>query len=406
MRAVVNTNRKVFGNYFQTLATLLRGILGRNFNYCTPSFFRFDVQDVKELKPSNVSHTPSQLCKTCEGIHFLVTDSIIVINVMLYNLVMKIKTLIRNFLVNFRKQEFGLFTFPRTLDLFCKFLRKRSDTFLGLVQPSGVFNFKSVRVCDKTFTPNINTNRPINWFKNLGVNIITRKTNIPFTVSFTNSYSFNFSTERNLSVKFEFEDTKFFNSQDIIFQNPTCLFQGQGIISIKTFESWKSRSLSFLNSTKEIQVGFIKTFNNILECLGGNLFKFGVCFFKFTELVCLVIARNKTSKVFVGVNTLFKTKVVNLTAKFKDYIGLFLCCLIDIGSEFVCLFHVCSPIDSCSIRQLKYTLVSVKSQGKNARSVSHTLKGWGFRPSIVYKNAFFSYYNFAGKAYNNKYLNI
>ena len=142
--------------------------------------------------------------------------------------------------------------------------------------------------------------------------------------------------------------------------------------------------MSFLNSTKEILICFVKTFNNILKTLRRDLFKFRVCFFEFVKLVGLVVSRYRPEKIFVGVNTLFKTKVIYLTAKFKDCISLFLCCLIDIGSEFVCLFHVCSPIDSCSIRQLKYTLVSVKSQGKNARSVSRTLKGWGFRPSIVY----------------------
>ena len=93
MRAVVNTNIQSFGNYLSTATTHLRSILGRNFNYCTSSFFRFGVQDIKELKPSNVSHTPSQLRETCESIHTLVANQIVVINVVFCDFVVKIKTL-------------------------------------------------------------------------------------------------------------------------------------------------------------------------------------------------------------------------------------------------------------------------------------------------------------------------
>ena len=154
----MDTNGKVFRNSASTLGTKLSCIFGRNFDYFSSSFRRFEVEYIKKLKPSYISHRPIETVITIPRVHLFNTDSIILFKKLISNLKMKIPSLVSNPLIGFGNKYPRLLSSVRTFNSTRKPLLPHSKNILGFLKEVGVFYPFIFRGSEETLTANINTN--------------------------------------------------------------------------------------------------------------------------------------------------------------------------------------------------------------------------------------------------------
>ena len=283
----MNTNTQVFRNFFTTRGTNLRCPFGWHFYNSSPSFFRFGLKNIKEVKPCHIFHT---FIKTfpisIPTLKFFNTDYIIITQQIICNFIMKISTLIINLFVNFSNKYSGFLSTMRSFKFSAKRLLSGFQGIFGFLHKTWVRYFFTIRSSQKTLTAYIYPNTFTCFWQWLRWNIITRKINIPFSCQcFLNGYGLDVSFNR--SMKFNFELSNLLNMKIFSIKLPACLFQSKTIISAISFKTRIARLFTRFNSSEKRLKRSINSFNYILKCLRRDFIKFRACFFQVWKLVVL-----------------------------------------------------------------------------------------------------------------------
>jgi len=318
----MNTNRKVFGNSSPTLRTDLRGIFGRNFNYFTPSFRRFETKDIEELKPGYVSHRPVKtMVVAIPGVHLLNTDSIVFSKELISYLKMEVTPLVPNLLVGFGNQNSRFSPSVRAFDSTGKPLLPHTKHILSFLEEVGVSYPLTIRGDQKGLAAYIYTYRLTSRRQGLFGDILAREAYIPLARrTSTDGDCFNVSLYK--TGKTELKPTYIPDSEVFAFQSPASLFQCEAVIPIPTFEAGESSfAIAVLNPAKETSVGLVQPLQHLLKHLRAYITVFREGSFKLRELFNLVKAGDRAFVLMVNGYTLLKSCVVESTTKFKPVIG-------------------------------------------------------------------------------------
>ena len=183
MRATMNPDIQCLRDHVPTSGTNLQCVLGIYFNNFLTGILLCN-EACQKIETKQHLATPIKRCKRIPRVHFFDANLVIIFNIMFGNFVLKISTLIRNFLVKYSNLYSLIFSPFRFFNFLRKFFLKFRKFFLTLIQPAWIFDFKSVAVGKKRFASDINADRLICFLKYIFRNIIAGKTGEPFPVAF------------------------------------------------------------------------------------------------------------------------------------------------------------------------------------------------------------------------------
>jgi len=208
----------------------------------------------------------------------------------------------------------------RTFDPAGEPLLSLDQDILRLLKEAGIFNLLTLAGSEEGFTTDIYAYYPASFRQGAVGDILTGEADIPFACrvsAYGNSFNVAFNRAGEAKLKLAYiPDRKVF-----AIQFPTGLLQGEGVISISTFESGETRFISILHSAEEAIIGSIQPFKNILENLRAYLSVFWNGSSKLRELLNLVKLRDRAVIVPVNGNTLVKSDIVEISAKVEPVLG-------------------------------------------------------------------------------------
>lgn len=232
------------------------------------------------------------------------------------NLVSEVSATIFNSIMNLC----NYFTFPTAFFaafwLFAQASLSSCQTFFIGLEKARIVYFYTGAQGQKSGYSGITANDFICLVENL-FRSFNRKAGKPLSAGiFTNRQRFNLADY--CAVKFDFKFSNLGKRQSVIGNREPALSKGQGIVTASVLKSRKT-GFSFLRfySTKEILKGFLNPFQNVLRDLRMNVFIFGIGFFDFLELIGLVVIVQRNSIKFVGISSLLKRCVIQISAQIE-----------------------------------------------------------------------------------------
>ena len=148
----------------------------------TTSIFSFVREKEEKLRPR---HITDRTVHTAMRVHFIHGDVFdedlsVLIHDLRRFLVGKVGALIRNTLVNFCHDLFGLCSFRRSFLLKFQFSLRLGQSLCGLFQKLRISNLRSIRKSGKGFDPDIDPHRKRTGRKNVFMDSLAGKSHPPF----------------------------------------------------------------------------------------------------------------------------------------------------------------------------------------------------------------------------------
>ena len=364
----MDTSREVFRNLDPTSRAELGGVLGWDFDHLLTSLRRFVSKNLKEPKPSSISHLPGEtMILPIPGIHVLDVDGIIGFEKLIGDFKVEISPLIGNFLMGlgYEKPVFLplLGTFPPSREP----LLPHSKPSVGLVKMTGISYLNSIGGGEEGFKSNINSHLFASSGQRFFGDTITGEVGIPFTGG-SSSDSDGLNVALNRPGKPEFESSEIGDGEILALKPPAGLLQGEGIISVFALESGEAGFLPILNPAEEALKSSIKSLQNILESLGVYLFVFRECLLKLRKLSFLLRAGDGVMFLLVEASALLKSGVIEVSAKVKPAFSFLKGLRIGFNAVLKGFFHL--PCTDCIIAEME-------------RAFIPPLKEWVFPPAIL-----------------------
>lgn len=165
-RTTMNTNSQRFHDLFTATRANLTRIVGRHFDYCSTSFYRFVGQHFKEHSPGRIRYAFGEVMifDHVANLQIFNVDSAIVLNVVVRRLMQKVFSLIGDFIVTTRNQCFRLYSSLRATLLSGKAtLSTLSD---GTVyKPLNIFRQLQSKLAGEQRKLSRKVKRSKNWYK-------------------------------------------------------------------------------------------------------------------------------------------------------------------------------------------------------------------------------------------------
>lgn len=284
----MDTYRQVFRHPGSTAGAELRGVPGRNLDYCPGSLFRFPAQYLKEPEPGRIPHGPVEAGSAHPRRHILNADGVIVLDELVGHLEVEVPPLIADFLVGFSHQDPGLPAAVGPLDPPGKPLLSHSENISGMLKMAGVAYLQPFRSSQEGLQPDINTYGPVNRRERLEGHILTGEDGMPLACATpADGHSLDAAFNRAGESKLEGADVS--DGEKFIRQLPASLLEGEGVVAVPAFEAGEaSFSVAILYPPKEASIGPVQAFQDILEDLGAHLFVFRKGLFESGEFSLLL----------------------------------------------------------------------------------------------------------------------
>lgn len=291
----MNANRQGRWDFLPAAGTYLTGILRWNFHNLTTSFFRFVRQESEKHSPSRIRYAFRKRSAFYHAFDIQVfhIDRLILFDVVVRRLMQKIFPLIENLLMYRGYQNAGLVSSPGTFFLTGETALSPSQKFFRVPEVFRGLHLIAIRINTEGLEANIDADFGNRIRKYSFRDVIAREGHKPFAGrTSADGHRFDFSLDR--AGQKQFEPADIFNIKISPFDLPTSLFQGEGIISISSFESGESGlTLTLFHPLKKGLIRFIKALNYILETLRANGLELGKRCFQFRQLSLLIICRNE-----------------------------------------------------------------------------------------------------------------
>lgn len=255
--AIMNTNRQIFRDQDSALGTQLRGILGGNFDYFAPSFFRFEAKDIEELKPSRIIHRFIEGTEfSIPRVHLFNIDNIVFFNQLVGDLKVEIPTLISYMLISFSNKEPSFLPTTGALLFSREGLLPPGEEFLALLEKAGILNLLAFRGSEEGLAAYVNSNLFISFGQGLGWDIITTKIDKPFVTTGSLDSDGLYPT-LNRSRELDSKSTDISDGKPIPFEFVAILIEGKRLVPVFALKSRIARSFSALNPTEESLESFV-----------------------------------------------------------------------------------------------------------------------------------------------------
>jgi len=254
------------------------------------------------------------------SIHLFNVDYAVVSDKLVGELEMEVSPLIINLLVSLRNQYSCLSPSVRTPNPAGEPLLPHNQYILRILKEAGVAYLCAFRSGQKGLTANIYAHCLVARRERFVRHTIAREAGIPFICrSSADSDGLDYTFHR--AGKPEFKPTNVSDRQVFVVKFPACLFKGETVIPISSFETGEANFIPILRPTEKASIGFVKTFQCFLKDLRTNLFVFRKGNLEFRELLNLVKAGYGTVMRVVGYDALLKSRVVEITTKIKPMFG-------------------------------------------------------------------------------------
>lgn len=367
----MDTNRKVFRDSSPTSGAKLRSVLGRGCNYFPSSLLRFEVKYIEELKPSHISHRLGETMPSIPGVQLLNEDGIVLSNELVSNFEVKIPPLVFHLFMSLSYQYPSLSPAIGAFDPSGQSLLPYSENILSLVKEARVSYLNTIRGGQKRLKPDIYTYHSASLRQWLFWHILTGEAYIPFACRVSaDADCLNITLNRAGETKFE---PAYIPDREVFaFQFPSCLLQGEGVISIPAFEARKTRFISILYPAKETLIGFIQPLKHFLKDLRTYLSVFWKGCLKLRELLNLAVTRDRTFVLAIDDDALLKGSVVKSATKSEPVLSLLKYLKVRLKAIFEDLFHL-----PCTIFNIAH------SKKGDKRAFIPALKGEVFSPAIL-----------------------
>ena len=194
-----------------------------------------------------------------------------------------------------------------------------SQVLFALSKQPRISNLLTVRKIGKVFKANIYTDYRARVFGLLEL-VLNRKANKLVQSIPANSAGLHFT--HDLTVKVHSDSSDFGNGKFIVLPNratscdrPTALGIGETFVTVTVLEAWETSFLTQFSPAKEALKSFINPFENILQDLGMDFFKFSSFFFNLRKLIRLVVIVEGPANHPVSIPAFLQSSVVEFTAK-------------------------------------------------------------------------------------------
>ena len=287
------------------------------YNHLT-SVFSFRFQFLEEVAPSRIvdlfrENTFGQT----RNVEFLNRCQVIFFDQTGRSFVSKIVSLIFDFLVNPAKFRRG-FSFLMTASPAPRnFSPGNSQLFLSSFKVFEIVNLSAVAQSHQRFNSHINADL-FSCFRQRLFFIFNREDGKP-TRNFTlDCASFNFPDHAPRKADFDLSD---FGQKQVVAVNPKTsisLWKGERIVSVSTFETWKTGFFLSLYTTKERFESFVKTFERVLQNLRIHIIQISSKSLDVGQMVLLILIGNRNAIEFVGFGSFLKRGVIKFTAQIQS----------------------------------------------------------------------------------------
>lgn len=347
----MDTNRQRFLNSFTTIRTPLASAGGWHLYYCASSFFRFDVQQFKELSPAGISDRKTQVSVPEHAINVQVfnTNNLIVLNIVVSHFMQEIIPDVSYLLMNLCYSKSALYPIGRTFLLAgqSSLCSAKLTHMISIV--TRIVDHQSIAVGGKLLDSQINTDRfGCTWEFPLG-DTIARKRHEPL-IGFRSSDGDSLDLPNYWPGQEEFKPPHTSYIQVLAFEFPATLLQSEGVIAILAFESRESRSsLSAFYTSEEVLESFVQSLYYILKSLTVDLLKPTEFVFQGRKVVNLIVGREGLFSAVVVKDTLFKGKIVEGPTNVDPLNGICLCLFVYLCPVFIRSSH--TVVMSTSVSQ-------------------------------------------------------
>lgn len=302
------------------------------------------------------------------GIHFLNADSIVILNKLISNLEMEVPPLIPHLLVGFGDEYSGLSPSVRGFYPARQPLLPIFESFLSLLEKSGIFYFDTIRYSQKAMATDIYSYRFASGLKGSRINSIARETDVPLA-SACPADGNGLDCTLNRSGQAQLEPANVCDTEVFALQPPARLLECEAVIPVPAFEAREAGLVSILDPTKEPFVGFVQPLKHFLENLGAYLTVFRKGILEFWQLLDLVKTGDRAMILSVNGNTLLKSGIIEITTKVKPIVGFLKSLWTCQKAIFEGLFHL-----PCTVFNIAYFEKGVNPPRADSLSVSPALK--------------------------------
>jgi hypothetical protein len=356
----MNTDRQRFRNLLTTTGTYLTSTIGIYFNQYAPSFFRFVRKEVKEHTPTTISYAFGKMLVPHHAfdIQVLNIDCLIGCYIRVRCLMQKIFALGRNLLMSFGNKYPCFSPTIRSFLLTGKTSLSAPQKFLGVSEVLRILNLMPIGINRKGFQANVNANFSGSLGEDTLGHIVAREGDKPSPGStHTDGYRLDVTFYR--TAEKELESSNVFYTEISSFKIPARLLEGEGVVSIISFEPRKTGpTFTLPDSAIECFKRFIQSLQNILKALGTHSFEFRIRFLKIDKLLHLLINGNGYPVLSVYGYPLVEGKVVERSTCLKPLIAISFCsfiylCLIEIGLSHLRVLYIYYYTEKMHIQKIK-----------------------------------------------------
>lgn len=339
LRARMNTNAQRFLNPVSAIGAVLGRVRGIHLNELPPGTFSLVRQFSDEARPPHIVNLLGQNAFTkADSVDVLNGDKIVMADKVCRNLVLKIVSLAKDFLVHGSQYRDSFQPPIRT------FLAS-SDTPLsdpkfplcGLIE-ARVFDLRSVRESCKRFDTNVYTNLRVGGWKRLLSYPVARKDRKPFRPFAFNDHFLN--SPINRSAEFDFQVTDQRQVEFPVSESIALAVVDDRIKESLPLESWEARNSSCFHAAKERLERLVELAKRLYHRTTLNFKIFRVCVVSyFWNLFTLIQKRNSNSIQLPSVSSFLEGCIVEISEQIERPFKSFRLYLCGINTEFVRASH-------------------------------------------------------------------